>query len=133
MLRYRRSTDAQAYPDGPGLESKIGCFHLDTLRAAAVAWSLDRPEIAIFWGLDGPGGRENPFKRWGAKRSTLLQGFPGVGAAQTPNIDDFRSVDKPCLKNPNVRSLTLPRANDNIEDERSRDRRVCAIWAYKGF
>ncbi len=29
-------------------------------------WLLDRPETADFWGLGGPGGRENPFKGWSA-------------------------------------------------------------------
>ncbi len=47
-----------------------------------------RPEIADFWGLDGPGGRDNPFGRV----------FRAAGAAQTTKIINFRSVKNHALK-----------------------------------
>ncbi len=40
-------------------------------------WFLGRPGIGDFWGPGGPGGRQNLFKRWGAKRPLFWCGFPG--------------------------------------------------------
>ncbi len=35
--------------------------------------------------------------------------FGASGAAQTPNIDDSRPAQKPCIKNPTVKSVQQPR------------------------
>jgi len=54
---------------------------------------FDRPEIVDFGGLGGPGRPGDLPKRWGASVSRL------PGAAQTPQIDDLRSVKKSYIRN----------------------------------
>ena len=67
-------------------------------------WFFDRPEIADFGGLGGPGRPGNLSKRSGASPPTVSKGLCGPpGAAQTPKIVDVRSVKKPCIKNLGVR------------------------------
>ncbi len=62
----------------------------------------------------GAGRKSTNFGVWAAPAApqTLPQGgvlrppsgmvFGAAGAAQTPNIDDFRPAQKPCMKNPSV-------------------------------
>jgi hypothetical protein len=52
---------------------------------------------------------QTPFQRWGAKPPTFCNGF---GAAQTPNMDDFRPAPKPRIKRSSVSSsfVCLPRS-----------------------
>ena len=49
----------------------------------------------------------------GAEALHLLEGFWGAaGAAETPQIDDFRPAQKPCIKHPSVHQLSsLTREN----------------------
>ena len=55
-------------------------------------------ESSILGVLGGPGRPGNLPKRW--------------GAAQTPKIDDFRSVEKSCVKNPREIALELASGAD---------------------
>jgi hypothetical protein len=57
-------------------------------------------EIVDVWGLGGHGGPKTPAKG-GALRTPLFgTGFPAAGAPQTPESGDFRSAQKPDIKNP---------------------------------
>ena len=38
-------------------------------------WFLDRPELADFGGLGGPGGQNNPFQQVGREEAHRLEGF----------------------------------------------------------
>ncbi len=42
--------------------------------------------------LGGPGGQENPPKRWGAKRPTFWNGVPGRRGRLDPKKDHVRAV-----------------------------------------
>ncbi len=65
-------------------------------------WFLGRPGIAEFrvWAASAAG---KPLPKGGALRAPPFgKGCWAAGAAQTPNIDYFRSAQKPCMKNPSV-------------------------------
>ncbi len=70
------------------------------------AWFWDRPAVAGFRGLGGPGGRENLCQKVGRFAPRLLEGCSG--AAKTSKIDEFRSVQKQCIKILNVESREGP-------------------------
>ena len=61
-----------------------------------------KTEIVDFGGLGGPGRPGYLPKRWGTSPPHLFGRFPGRPAAQTPKIDDFRSVQKLYIRNPAV-------------------------------
>ena len=83
--------------EGKGADDAgAGTRLVERCRAACLTicpntWFFDQQEIVDFWGLGGPGGRQ-----------TFQQGGGGhfarpFGAAQTPTIDDCRSVKKLCI------------------------------------
>ena len=55
-----------------------------------------------FWGLAGPGGPGDPFKRWGAKRPTFWKGLPDPRGSK---IDHFPAQNLPRTQ-PAVGGLT---------------------------
>jgi len=65
-----------------------------------LAQFFGRPEIVDFWGVwAARGGRETFQKAGGRSPPPFWKLSRPPGAAQTPKIDDFRSVKKSCVRN----------------------------------
>ena len=64
-------------------------------------------ESSIFGGLGGPGGPQNHSRRWGASPPPSGMVCWAAGAAQTPQIVDFRPAEKTTYSKPKLNIGTL--------------------------
>ena len=79
------------------IDAPVGCLlcgYIGHIAKAVQSEFQDRPDIIDFGGLGSPGGGETLQKGGGRGPPPFWRVSRPPGAAQTPKIDDFRSVKK---------------------------------------